>query len=83
MAGLQKKPSTGWAISSGATLGGGKGKVGAGIVGLTLFDVQSQLYIPLGLVGGGVGGGIPVGVTCFYLFPGILHYLEATLGRRL
>lgn len=61
MAGLQKKQTTNWAISAGSSLGGGKGKVGAGMIGLTLFDVDSQIYIPLTLYGASVGGGIPVG----------------------
>jgi hypothetical protein len=42
-------------------VGGGKGKVGAGIVGLTLFDVNAQLYIPLTLYGAALGGGLPAG----------------------
>lgn len=55
------KPSTSWAISASAAIGGGKGKVGAGLIFLTLFDVQSQHFIPLTLGGGSVGGGLPVG----------------------
>jgi hypothetical protein len=63
MAGLQKKKSANWAISSGAGIGGGKGKVGVGWIGLTLFDVDSQLFIPMGLHGAAVGLGLPVGVN--------------------
>jgi hypothetical protein len=55
------KPSTSWAISASGSLGGGKGKVGAGIICLTLFDVQSQQFIPLAMAGGSVGMGLPVG----------------------
>lgn len=63
MAGLQKEKSTSWAISSGFSFGGGKGKVGAGVICLTLFDVNAQLFIPLTLYGASVGGGLPAGVN--------------------
>jgi len=63
MAGLQNKPSNSWAISGGSSVGGGKGKIGVGVIGLTLFDVNSQLYIPMTLYGGSVGMGLPVGAN--------------------
>ncbi len=59
----QRKASTSWAISAGASIGKGKGSLGAGLVGLTLFDVEGQLFIPLSLKGGSVGGGLPIGLT--------------------
>jgi hypothetical protein len=63
MAGLQKKPSATWAIGGSASVGGGKGKVGAGIIVFDLIDVESQLFIPVVLKGGSLGGGLPVGLT--------------------
>ncbi|AUD07155.1 hypothetical protein [Spirosoma pollinicola] len=59
----QTKPSSNWAISPSASLGKGKGSVGAGYIALTLFDVDSQLYFSLGLLGASLGGGIPAGAT--------------------
>jgi hypothetical protein len=59
----QTKPSSNWAISANVSLGKGKGSVGVGLIGLTLFDVDAQLYFSLGLKGGSVGGGLPVGLT--------------------
>jgi len=63
MAGLQKEKSTSWAISAGFSLGGGKGKVGAGVICLTLFDVNAQIFIPLTLYGASAGVGLPVGAN--------------------
>jgi hypothetical protein len=63
VSGLQKKPSTQWAISPNVSLGGGKGKVGAGLLSLSLFDVQGQLFIPLTLGGVALGGGLPLGLN--------------------
>ena len=59
----QTKPSSSWAISASAALGGSKGKPGVGMVALTLFDVESQLYFSMTVYGGSLGGGIPVGAT--------------------
>lgn len=63
MAAKQSKPSTSWAISAGATIGKSKGSLGASLVLLTLFDVDSQIFIPLTLKGGSVGGGLNAGLT--------------------
>lgn len=60
---LINNKSSSWAISPGLTVGIGKGAFGSSRIGLTLFDVQSQVYIPLALTGGAVGAGLPGGVT--------------------
>lgn len=58
----QKEPSTSWAISGGFSISGG-GKVGAGRLGFTLFDVNSQIFFPLSLKVLGGSGGIPLNLT--------------------
>lgn len=61
MAGLQTKKSSSWAISAGLSAAASKKVLGAGMMGLTLFDVENQLFIPLTLycvtLGGGLSGG--------------------------
>lgn len=69
MAAKQRKKSKSWAISAGAVVGRGKGAVGASLVFLTLFDVENQLYIPLSLKGGSVGGGLPFAATASTFSP--------------
>ena len=69
MATTQRRPSAAWAISAGGAAGGSKGAVGASLICLTLFDVDSQIYIPLTLKGGSVGGGLPVGLTASTFSP--------------
>jgi hypothetical protein len=58
----QKAPSTSWAISGGLSLSGG-GKVGGSHMGMTLFDVNAQIYFPLHLKVLSIGGGIPLNLT--------------------
>lgn len=69
MAGKQKNKSTSWAISAGYSLGKGKGSLGAAFIWLTLFDVQSQIYIPMMLKGGSLGVGLSAGVTAATFSP--------------
>jgi hypothetical protein len=63
MAGLQKKPSRSWGISAGLSLAASKKALGGGSIGLTLFDVENQLFIPLTLYCITLGGGIPGGAS--------------------
>lgn len=63
MTAKQDKASTSWAISQSISLGAGKGAFGSSTIGLTLFDVQSQIYIPLTLKGGSVGAGLSSSFT--------------------
>lgn len=63
MAGLQKKPSTSWAISAGVSTAASKGPLGLGTLRLTLFDVENQLFIPMTLECLTLGGGLPAGAS--------------------
>ncbi len=63
MTAKQNKPSTSWAISPSLSVGGSKGRIGGSLIGLTLFDVESQIYIPLSLAGASAGIGLRGGFT--------------------
>ncbi|MFL6467434.1 MAG: hypothetical protein ACJ72Z_05705 [Pyrinomonadaceae bacterium] len=63
MTGLQKKRSASWAISAGLSFAASKKILGAGTLGLTLFDVENQLFIPLTLYGISLGGGLSGGAS--------------------
>jgi len=72
MAAKQGKPSTSWAISPGLSVGTSNGPIGTSLIALTLFDVESQIYIPLSLRGASIGAGSNGGGTlstfspCFF-----------------
>ncbi|MEK7725491.1 MAG: hypothetical protein AAB336_14150 [Acidobacteriota bacterium] len=59
----QKKPSTSWAISGGLSISGGAGKASAGALGLTLLDLDAQIFFPLSLKLSNLGAGLPFGLT--------------------
>ena len=62
MGNTQKEASASWAISAGLSISGG-GKTGGAGLGMTLFDVNAQIYFPLSLKVFSIGGGLPINVT--------------------
>jgi hypothetical protein len=81
MAATQKGPSTSWAISGGLAFSGGHGAFSSTTTLLTLFDVNSQLFIPLELRGVSVGGGLSAGLTLSTFSPNFFTTSKPLLGK--